>query len=84
MSGRFRFSGGVKATGMTTPTASRWDSTPRALSRRSAGANKDELPELQVHILPHSTAGLKDAELAKKTLDVSIGNVVLKLVSQEK
>ncbi|HEY1375854.1 MAG TPA: tyrosinase family protein [Gemmataceae bacterium] len=45
-------------------------------------ANKDELPELQVLIVPHSTAGLSDADLAKEKTEVPISNVTLKLVSR--
>lgn len=45
-------------------------------------ANKGELPELEVHVIPHSTAGLSEADLAKQKVDIPIGNVTLKLVTE--
>ena len=46
-------------------------------------ANKGTLPELDVSIVPHSTAGLSDEELAKLMIDVPISNITLKLVTPE-
>jgi tyrosinase len=47
-------------------------------------ANKGELPELEVSVVPHSTAGLSDEDLAKKNLSIPISNITLKLVTVEK
>jgi tyrosinase len=47
-------------------------------------ANRGTLPDLQVSIVPHSTAGLTDGDLAKEKIEVPIGNVTLKLVTTEK
>jgi tyrosinase len=47
-------------------------------------ANRGKLPELEVSVVPHSTAGLSDEDLAKRTLDIPISNITLKLVTVEK
>ncbi|MDB5309116.1 MAG: tyrosinase [Gemmataceae bacterium] len=47
-------------------------------------ANKGVLPELEVFVVPHSTAGLSDEELAKKDVVIPISNITLKLVTVEK
>jgi tyrosinase len=52
--------------------------------QRLRSANKGKLPELEVSVVPHSTAGLSDDELAKKKLDIPISNITLKLVAVEK
>jgi hypothetical protein len=46
-------------------------------------ANKGVLPELDVSIVPHSTAGLSDEDLAKQKIDIPIGNITLKLATAE-
>ncbi|QVL30804.1 tyrosinase family protein [Telmatocola sphagniphila] len=45
-------------------------------------ANKGKLPELQIHIIPHSTTGVSDDDLAKQNLDIPIANITIKLVSE--
>ena len=47
-------------------------------------ANENTLPDLEVTIVPHSTAGVSDADLAKEKIEVPITNVTLKLVTEEK
>ena len=47
-------------------------------------ANNGTLPELQVSVIPHSTTGLTDEDLAKKNIDIPISNITLKLVTAEK
>jgi tyrosinase len=47
-------------------------------------ANKGRLPDLEVAVVPHSTAGLSDADLAKTKIEVPIANITLKLVEPEK
>ena len=47
-------------------------------------ANKGVLSELDVSVVPHSTKGLSDDELAKKNLSIPISNITLKLVIVEK
>jgi Common central domain of tyrosinase/Polyphenol oxidase middle domain len=47
-------------------------------------ANKGVLPELEVSVVPHSTAGLSDTDLAKKNVEIPISNITLKLVTVEK
>jgi hypothetical protein len=54
-----------------------------SLVKKLRSANKGELPELQVSVIPHSTTGLSDEDLAKKNIDVPISNITLKLVSAE-
>ena len=44
-------------------------------------ANREMLPELDVSIVPHSTKGLSDDNLAKKTIPIPISNITLKLVT---
>jgi hypothetical protein len=46
-------------------------------------ANKGELPEMDVLVVPHSTAGLSDAELAKQKVVIPISNITLKLVTTD-
>jgi tyrosinase len=52
--------------------------------QRIRSANKGALPDLEVAVVPHSTTGLSDDELAKKSLDIPISNITLKLVAVEK
>jgi tyrosinase len=47
-------------------------------------ANRNVLPDLEVSVVPHSTAGLTDADLAKQKIEVPISNITLKLVTEEK
>jgi tyrosinase len=54
------------------------------LVQRLRTANKGKLPDLQVWVVPHSTAGLSDDDLAKKKLEIPISNITLKLVTAEK
>ena len=35
-------------------------------------------------VIPHSTAGLSDEDLAKKNIDIPISNITLQLVTVEK
>jgi tyrosinase len=44
-------------------------------------ANRGVLPELEVSVVPHSTAGLSDEDLAKKDVVIPISNITLKLVA---
>ncbi len=44
-------------------------------------ANKGQLPELEVSVVPHSTAGLSDEDLAKQNIKIPISNITLKLVA---
>jgi Common central domain of tyrosinase/Polyphenol oxidase middle domain len=47
--------------------------------------NKNELPELQVAIVPHSTdPEMSDEELARKRIQIPISNVTLRLIEEEK
>ncbi len=46
-------------------------------------ANDNVLPDLEVTIVPHSLAGVSDADLAKEKIEVPIANVTLKLVTEE-
>jgi hypothetical protein len=46
-------------------------------------ANKGKLPELEVSVIPHSTTGLSDEDLAKKNNDIPISNITMKLVTAE-
>lgn len=55
-----------------------------AVVERLRTGNKNELPELEVTILPVSTLGLSADELAKKKLEVPIKDVTLQLVTEEK
>ena len=54
------------------------------LVQRLRAANKGELPELEVAVVPHSTAGLSDDDLAKKDITIPISNITLKLVTVER
>ena len=45
---------------------------------------KGVLPELEVSVVPHSTAGLSDEDLAKKNISIPISNITLKLVTVDK
>jgi Common central domain of tyrosinase/Polyphenol oxidase middle domain len=47
-------------------------------------ANDNALPDLEVSIVPHSTAGMSDADLAKEKIDVPISNATLKLITEDK
>ena len=47
-------------------------------------ANKGVLPELDVSVIPHSTAGISDEEIAKKNIVIPISNITLKLVTVQK
>jgi hypothetical protein len=47
-------------------------------------ASRGAMPELEVSVVPHSTAGLSDEELAKKDISIPISNITLKLVTIEK
>ncbi len=55
-----------------------------ALMQRLRSANRGELPELDVSVVPHSTAGLSDDDLAKKNVAIPISNITLQLVTVEK
>jgi hypothetical protein len=44
-------------------------------------ANNGTLPELDVSVVPHSTKGLSDADLAKQNLAIPISDITLKLVT---
>jgi tyrosinase len=52
--------------------------------QRLRRANGNALPDLEVTIVPHSTAGVSDDDLAKEKIEVPIANVTLKLVTEEK
>jgi len=54
-----------------------------SLVQKLRSANKGRLPELEVSVIPHSTTGLSDEELAKKNIDIPISNITLKLVTAE-
>jgi Common central domain of tyrosinase/Polyphenol oxidase middle domain len=54
------------------------------LVQKLRSANKGKLPDLEVSVIPHSTAGLSDADLAKKNIDIPISNITLQLVAVEK
>ena len=47
-------------------------------------ANKGTLPELDVSVIPHSTKGLSDDDLAKQNIAIPISNITLKLVTVDK
>ncbi len=51
--------------------------------RTLQSANKGNLPDFEVSIVPHSTAGLSDAALAKQKISIPISNITLKLVTME-
>jgi hypothetical protein len=46
-------------------------------------ANGNVLPELEVSLVPHSTSGESDADLANQKIEVPITNITLKLVTEE-
>jgi tyrosinase len=50
------------------------------LVQRIRRANGGTLPDLDVAIVPHSTAGLSDDDLAKKNISIPLSNITLKLV----
>lgn len=52
-----------------------------ALVQKLRSANKGVLPEFEVSVVPHSTAGISDEELAKQNVVVPISNITLKLVT---
>lgn len=52
--------------------------------QRLRRANNNTLPDLEVSIVPHSTAGLSDADLAREKIEVPISNVILKLITEDK
>jgi tyrosinase len=54
------------------------------LVHRLRTANKGTLPELDVWVVPHSTRGVSDEDLAKKNVPIPISNITLKLVTVEK
>jgi len=54
------------------------------LIQKLRSANEGQLPELEVSVVPHSTTGLSDDQLAKKTIEIPISNITLKLVTAEK
>src|SRR5262249_33208578 len=54
------------------------------LVQKIRSANNGVLPELEVSVVPHSTAGLSDEGLAKKDIVIPISNITLKLVTTEK
>jgi tyrosinase len=51
------------------------------LVQRIRRANGGALPDLDVAIVPHSTAGLSDEDLAKQDISIPISNITLKLVT---
>lgn len=51
------------------------------LLQRLRRANGGTLPELDVAVIPHSTAGLSDEDLAKQNITIPISNITLKLVT---
>jgi len=51
------------------------------LLQRLRRANGGTLPDLDVAVVPHSTAGLSDEELAKQNITIPISNITLKLVT---
>jgi tyrosinase len=55
-----------------------------SLVQKLRRANGGKLPELEVSVIPHSTAGLSDEDLAKKKIEIPIKNITLKLVTEEK
>jgi hypothetical protein len=55
-----------------------------SMVQKLRSANKGVLPELDVSVIPHSTAGISDEELAKKDIVIPISNITLKLVTVEK
>ena len=55
-----------------------------SLVQKIRSANRGKLPELEVSVIPHSTVGLSDEDLAKKDVEIPISNITLKLVSAEK
>jgi tyrosinase len=59
-----------------------FDVTKQLQALRSANGGK--LPELEVSVIPHSTAGLSAEDLAKKNIDIPISNITLQLVTVEK
>jgi hypothetical protein len=54
------------------------------LVQKLRSANKGKIPEMDVSVIPHSTAGLSDEDLAKKKIEIPISNITLKLVTVEK
>lgn len=55
-----------------------------AVVDRLRTANNNEPPELEVTILPVSTAGLTEAELAEQKTEVPVKAVTLQIVSEGK
>jgi tyrosinase len=52
--------------------------------QRLKSANKGKLPEFEVAIIPHSTAGLTAQELAKQKVTIPISNISLTIATVEK